>query len=244
MSSGKYSALSGAIGRLNMLDTISDNLANTGTVGFKKGQAVFEAKLRQAVADRVTKGINYTRLQQGFTNFAQGTLNKSGSPLHLGIEGEGFFKLRDPDGSIFYSRQGNFMLNPQGLLQTPDGLTPLDVDNQPIVLPRPDLEINPEGAIALPDGDPRRLALVSFPEEAQLVRSGSGRFTLASDHTEQPVTQTQAQIIQGRLEQSNVNATEEMGRMVDTLRSFEALQKVLMTYSEIGKTGNELGVLG
>jgi len=242
MSSGQYSALSGAISRMDLLATITDNMANTGTAGFKKGRAVFESELRQSVADRQTRGINFNRLQDGFTDFSQGTLVKTGSPLQMGIQGEGYFKLQGPDKQVLYTRQGSFLLGAGGRLQTIDGYAVVGDDGRPITLSRPDVEIEEDGLIKDPNGETKIIPLFSFGDEAKLVRQGDSRFSALKGAD--PKRVDEPHIYQGELEQANVNVMEEMTHMVDALRSFESLQKALATYNEIDKKTIEVGVVG
>lgn len=242
MSSGRYSALTGAISRMKMLDTISDNLSNASTAGFKRGQAVFESELSQAMADHRAGGVNFNHVKSGFTDFKQGTLQVSGSSLHLGIEGEGFFKLQAPDESVVYTRLGDFQLNLDGFLGTEDGYRVLGEDGKPIELTRPDVEIDAAGRILGGDGAGKQIPIYQFEDNAVLRRQGAARFDVAADVEASQVTEPT--ILQGRLEQSNVNMMAEMARMMDALRSFEALQKTLKTYDTIAQKASEIGTIG
>lgn len=244
MSTGKYSALTGALSRLSMLDSIADNMANSSTAGFKKSQAVFESFLNQAQADTQAKGINFARLREGFTDFEQGTLEVSGSPLHLGIQGDGFFKLQGIGGKedILYTRQGQFLLSGSGEVVTAEGFKLLGGDRRPITLNSPDVEIKEDGKIILPDGGTKQIPIYKFPDEAKLERRGTARFALVTDHDEEQVAEPA--IYQNRLEKSNVDTMEEMTKMMNSMRSFEALQRVLKTYSNFGQKSNEIGTVG
>ena len=242
MSSGKYSALTGTLTRIEMLDTLADNISNFATSGFKKNQAVFESLLNQAQADTRAKGINFATIKKGFTNFEQGTLEKTGSPLHLAIQGEGFFKVESPAGDVLYTRQGLFKRSPEGFITTGDGYRLIGTDRRPIEIATPDVEIDERGIMLSADGEAKRIPIYSFPDDAQLERRGVARFELMTDHREEEVAEPA--IYQGRLEKSNVNMMQEMTVMMNSQRTFEALQKVLMTYSKFGDKANEIGSIG
>ena len=121
MNRGTYVALSGALVRQQMMDTISHNLANNQTVGFKKGQAVFKIMLEQAQTGEALERVNLADIEEGFTDFSQGTLSPSGVPTHMAIQGEGFFKVQDDAGNIFYTRQGSMRSEQPGTNDQPAG---------------------------------------------------------------------------------------------------------------------------
>ncbi|PLX84477.1 MAG: flagellar basal-body rod protein FlgF [Desulfuromonas sp.] len=241
MSSGVYGVLSGAKARMQMLDTISDNLSNAQTVGFKKGQAVFEARLEAARSGLAARGVDYARIEEGFTDFTQGALSRTNVPLHLAIDGEGFFKVQDAGGSVFYTRQGNLRLDTGGGLLTADGLQMLDDEGRPIALPRPDVEIDEEGNVFLDDGEMKKIPLYTFDDLSILKRQGGGMFVADPAAVEQRVAEPR--IYRGQLEDANINLMQEMGQMVDSMRVFEACQKMLKTYHDLAGKANELGIV-
>ncbi len=242
MSSGKYSALSGMTTRLEQLDAISDNLANIKTTGFKKNGVIFAAVLDQATSDQRGKGINFARSEGGYTDFSQGTLNRTGVPLHLGIDGEGFYKVRDAEGNILYTRQGNMRLDGEGFLLAGHGQKVLGEGDQPLQLVDPVPSVLPDGTIRQAEGDLLKLVLHRFADPDKLQRVGGGLFRAPAGMESQPVAEPNIQ--QGQLEESNVNVMQETGRMMEALRVFEACQKMMQTYSTIGSKLDELGSVG
>ncbi len=241
MGAGKYSALSGALGRMSYLETISDNLANVKTVGFKRGQAVFESKLASAQAGLATGGKNFSEVRAGFTDFTESMLTRTNVPLHLGIAGEGFFRVQDEQGQQFYTRQGNMQYGRGGELLTSTGMRVLNEDNEPIILPSPDAKIAEDGII-LGGKDPIQIPLYRFEDDRQLVRMGGSLFSIDDPELALPVATPQ--IFQGQIEDSNVKVMEEMVIMMETTRAFEACQKALKVYSDIGSKSVELGLVG
>jgi len=241
MGSGLYSAVSGAMSRLQMMDTISDNLSNGQTAGFKKGGVSFEAILERPRRPEDARGIDYARIKEGFTDFAQGSLTRTGLPLQVAIEGEGFFKVQDRDGQVFFTRQGLLRRDASGNLLTPQGMRLLGEDGRPLVFPSEDVVIDEEGMAAFPEGDKVRIPVYQVADEKKLVRVG-GAFR---DGGESPATlMERPRVFQGYTEDSNVKATEEMVRMMEALRVFEACQKVMKNYSELDGKVIELGVVG
>jgi flagellar basal-body rod protein FlgF/flagellar basal-body rod protein FlgG len=245
MSSGKYSALSGALSRLKMMDSISDNLANSKTVGFKKSQAAFEARLSDAMGARSNGIISLTDLKEGFTDQSQGPLIRTDVATHVAINGEGYFKVQDENGQPYYTRQGNFKVDESGALTTSLGMKVLGDGGQPIVLSSADVSIDEQGNILLEDGGTVKLALFLFSDESVVVRKGGGLFTVSAEDIkafERPVPDPK--LVQGQIEDSNVNMMQEMAKMMEATRVFEACQKAIKNYSTLDSKAVELGRLG
>ena len=245
MNHGTYVALSGALVRQQMMDTISNNLANNKTAGFKKGQAVFKIMLEQAQTGEVLERINLAEIEEGFTDFSQGTLGPSGVPTHMAIQGEGFFKVQDEDGNNYYTRQGNMRLNNEGQLINQQGMILLGEDRKPITLSSPDIIVSENGTITMADGQVTKVPLYTFDDMSVLTRQGGAQFTVPSgEERNLEVLVSDPHIFQGQLEGSNVNLMQEMSSMVESTRIFEACQKMLKTYHSLAGEANKLGTLG
>jgi flagellar basal body rod protein FlgG len=245
MNRGTYIALSGALVRQQMMDTISNNLANNETVGFKKGQSVFKVMLERASTGDVIERINLAEIEEGFTDFSQATLSPSGVPTHLAIQGEGFFKVQDDTDRFYYTRQGNLRLDSEGHLINSQGMSLIGEDGRPIVLTDPDITVSEDGTISLEDGQKIKIPLYTFEDYSVLTRAGGAQFTVPEGQErelEMPVTDPH--IFQGNLEGSNVNLMQEMSHMVESTRVFEACQKMLKTYHTLASEANKLGTLG
>lgn len=245
MTSGKYSALSGALTRLKMMDSISDNLANNKTVGFKKSQVAFEARLANAMSARENGIVSLTEIREGFTDYGQGPLIRTGVPTHVAIDGEGFFKVQDQQDKIYYTRQGNFHLDETGVLTTSSGMKVLGDNRKPIILTSPDVSIDEAGNILLKEGETIKLPVYTFTDESVVNRKGGGLFTVTEEdirNFETPVANPK--ISQGQIEDSNVNMMQEMGRMIEAVRAFEACQKILKNYSTLDDKAVEIGRVG
>jgi flagellar basal body rod protein FlgG len=245
MSSGIYSALSGALSKMKLLDSISDNLSNNKTVGFKRSQIIFEAKLADAQNLHSNAALSLTRTKQGLTDHGQGPLVRTGVPTHMAIDGEGYFKVQEDKDTVCYTRQGNFRLDEVGNLITGAGMKVLGEDGKPIVLDNPDVLIDENGNIQLEGGGVKKLPLYVFDDLSVMQRKGGGLFSVSKEDIrafEQRVAEPR--IIQGQTEESNVNMMQEMGKMIETMRAFEACQKMLKNYNSLAEKSIQIGKLG
>lgn len=248
MVSGKYSAVAGAVAREQSIANISANLANVNTSGYKRTSVTFESLLRGAQQIKEAKGINYSRVRQNVSDFAQGGLRETTNPYNAAIQGDGFFKIEGPEGPL-YTRRGDFLIDQGGVLRTSSGQAVLDDANGQITIPDTDtgkVVIAEDGTISLitPDGisaEAGRLAVVDVSDRSLLQRVDSTSFSLAPEGVETAVETPR--VVQGSLELSNVNMTEEMTRMIDSMRTFETYHKVLESYSTIGQQQDELGTI-
>jgi len=248
MVSGKYSALAGAISREQRLANISANLANVNTVGYKKTRMSFESLLRGEKQTQEAKGINYSRVRENFTEFTEGPIKETANPLDLAIHGDGFFKVSSPDGNR-YTRRGDLQVDQNGLLQTKNNMAILDDGNQPITIPDTDtskVSVNNLGEVSILSIDGTRnvigrVGVYIINDNNLLKRESDTLFSLKEGGQEIPVPEPRLAI--ASLEISNVNMTEEMTLMIDTLRTFETYQKVLKSYGALGQKQDELGSL-
>lgn len=249
MVSGKYSALAGAISRQQMIANVSVNLANVNTTGYKRSQVSFESLLRGEQQIAQAKGINYDRVRQNFTDFESGPLRQTENPYDVALNGEGFFKVQGPEGAL-YTRRGDFLVDNEGTLRTTNGMAVLDAGGGQITIPDAatgNIAVSENGTIYLLTADGGRsevaqLAVVNVDDPLKLKRQADTTFALEDGGVETPIEAPT--VVQGSLEVSNVNMTEEMARMIDSHRLFETYHKVLKSYSTIGEQQDELGTLG
>ncbi|WP_321367242.1 flagellar hook basal-body protein [uncultured Desulfuromusa sp.] len=241
MSSGKYSAISGAVARMQMLENISEHLASAKVPGYKKEMVAFEAKLGEARSGMATKGTNYTHLTKPVIDFTPGHIEHSGDPLDLAISGDGFFRIQRPDGSFGYARKGNFTLNGDGTLIDTNGYPVMGTGGGEITLPNSDVSIDLDGTIW--DGSTRvgQVGLFRFADTSVLKRSG-GEMFIPVDGT-QPEAHPNPKMSQQNLEASNIDMMKTMTRMTTNLRAFEATQKALKIYSDMGTKAADIGLV-
>ncbi len=237
MSSGIYSALSGAVAQMQRLDVISNNLANIDTVGFKQDRLRFESLLKGAVVNG-GRGIDLVRVADSSPDLSQGTLRSTGNPLDVAIDGEGYLRVEGPQG-VLYTRQGSLQLDGEGFLRTASGLKVLG-ESGPLSLPDAEVLIDEEGRIFHEGSEVGRLSLY-LPGAGRLEKRGEGTFALSGGEA---VEAEGARLLQGSQELSNVNPLREMAHLMETLRAFEAYQKMMKTYGNLAAKADELGSVG
>ena len=237
------------------LDTISHNLANTATNGFKRGHAVFEdlmyQNLRQTGASTSEQTTLPTGLQMGMgvrsvamsRNFSQGSLQQTGGKLDLAIKGSGFFHVQMPDGSTAYTRDGSFQKGATGQLVTNGGHVLLPAITIPANAEPESLTIGTDGSVSvmLPGQTAPQtlgqLQLVGFINPAGLEPRGENLYgeTAASGSPAAgaPGANGLGSVSQGYVETSNVNVVEELVAMIQTQRAYEINSKAIQTADQM-----------
>ncbi len=235
------------------LDTISNNLANASTNGYKRSHAVFEdlmyQNLRQAGANSTDQTTLPTGLQLGLgtravatsRSFAQGNLQQSSNPLDVAVSGQGFFQLQMPDGTTGYTRDGSLQVDGTGQLVTNNGYAV-----QPgITIPTgaQSVTIGSDGTVSVAlagQAQPQsigQLQLVSFVNPAGLDPKGQNLFAeTAASGTPNAGTPGQnglGSLQQGFVETSNVNVVEELVAMIQTQRAYELNSKAIQTSDQM-----------
>jgi len=232
---------------------VSNNLANVNTTGFKKSRAVFEDLLYQNVRQVGGATSQDTQAPSGMSlgtgvrvvatekTYTQGNLNQTGNALDLAISGRGFFQVLLPDGTLAYTRAGDFQMNNQGQLVTssgyavqpginiPQGAQSITVGNDGVV------SVLLAGASAPTQVGQVQLADFVNPAGLQprgenlLVESASS----GSAQTGNPGLSGLGTLNQGMVESSNVNVVEEMVNMIETQRAYEMNTKAIQTTDQM-----------
>ncbi len=252
MLRGLYTAYTGMLAQQQKMDTISNNLANVNTIGFKKDAAVFEAfedvyKIKindpEAIGQKsIGKGNLGVKVGEIYTDFTQGTFQQTDSPIDLALEGSGMFVIGVPNGdgelSYKYTRDGSFNMDSQGRLVTQEGFF-LIGENGPITLANTNVRISEEGNIFSGAELADKVRIVDFENLNQLKKVGSN-FYEASDTAGEKAFG--GKVIQGFLESSNVSSMDEMIHMINVMRTYESNQKIITTYdTTLDKAVNEVG---
>lgn len=245
MSGTIYQAAAGALLQQMRLDVLSNNLANVNTTGFKADQPLFRVKPTDsmtpaAAANEPGRITPYAPPMEARTNYDNGPLTRTGNSLDVAIVGKGFFEIQTPDGSRF-TRKGNFTVNADGVLATTEGWPVLGQGGE-IAIDEGGVEIGDQGEVFVDGESVATLRVVDFPEPYNLVKTGDTLFMPAQGVQGQPVEEGESQVAQGYVEASNVNAIRTMTEMIETLRVFEAYQRMIRTADEAtAKTVNEVG---
>ncbi|MDP4535879.1 flagellar basal-body rod protein FlgF [Alkalimonas collagenimarina] len=243
MDSLLYIAMSGAKENQHAIAVRANNLANTGTTGFK---ADFEqARAMQAFGAGLPTRV-FSMTERPGHSFEAGPLKMTERELDVAIKGDGWFAVQSADGSEAYTRSGSLQINAFGMLETASGL-PVMGEAGPIQLPLPlaKLEIGQDGTISvLPQGAPPealfeagRIKLVK-PELTQIEKGTDGLFRRKDGQPEEE--SIEVAIINQALEGSNVNAITEMTHMISLQRQFEMQVKMMKTAQQIDQKQDSL----
>lgn len=240
------------LNRTSRQDVIANNIANSDVTGFKRDglflRELGEARRKGSGAHPVWRN---DRVAGAFVDFEQGNMRKTNHPGNLAIHGTGFFQVRTPQGDV-YTRNGEFSVNSQGTLVTNLGMPVLDDRGGEITLAGPNFTVNENGEI-LEDGVTKAtIAIHDFEKDAdglyqdpdgvtRLERKPNGFFFPKPGVNRVP-TPTDTKILQGFLEESNVNPITEMVDMLEVFRAFEADQRAIRMQSEtLGRAVNDVG---
>jgi len=230
MPGGAYSALSGMRMRLDDLDRLAADLANSGTAGYKTERTSTEES-RRAFASALDSAIDVAQGGRR-TNFVPGAIESTGRDLDMAIEGPGFFEI-ETAGGMRYTRAGGFKVQPDGLLTTMDDM-PVQGESGEIHVPVGPVTVMGDGTIRVDKTDAGKVKVVRFDDEDALIRETGTRFRAPDgiDGTEAE----DARIFSRSLEQSNVSVVDRAVKITNATRSFEALQKsvsILMNDVEV-----------
>ncbi|HLH38159.1 MAG TPA: flagellar hook basal-body protein [Bryobacteraceae bacterium] len=217
-------AASGMKARMESLDMLANNIANSATAGFK--------------SDREFYGLYQSQLpviERQWTDYSQGTLIQTGNPLDLALNGQGMFALNGPNG-IVYTRAGNFQISRNNQLANAGGYTLRDVRNNgnPInVDPAQPVEISKTGVVSQ-GGQELGQIEIDAPDAQALAKMGSTNFSLTDKSSAIPAA-AGTEILQGQIEQSNVPVSESAVKLVGIMRQFEMLQRAITLDTDMTK---------
>ena len=253
-----WTAASGMQGQQKSIDVVANNLANVNTAGFKRSRADFQDLIYQNLKSTGSPSTSTTQVPTGIQIglgsrlasvtkiFTAGDFNQTGNELDLAIEGDGFFQITLPDGTIGYTKSGAFKRDSVGQVVTADG-NPLV--NAPVIPPgATKINIGTDGTVsAQTSGGIQTLTaikLASFPNPSGLSSQGKNIYlpTDASGTATEniPGTNGTGTIGQGLLEMSNVNVAEEMVNMIVGQRAYEINSKAVTAADEMLSTANNL----
>ena len=255
-----YSAATGMEAQQLYMDIISNNLANVNTTSYKRSRLEFQDLMYQTLKEPGIKnsegemaptGIEVgLGVKTGATQriFEQGSLNQTSNDMDVAIEGEGFYQVSMPDGTIGYTRDGSFKLNSYGTVVTSDGYTVL-----------PEITV-PEGASSFTVSSTGQVTAILAGKETsteigqiELARfvNSSGLRSLGSnlygvsDASGEPLLETpgdngMGKLAQGYTEASNVQIIEEMVNMITAQRAYEIVSKSISVSDQMLQVANNL----
>lgn len=253
MNPALWAAKTGLDAQQTRMSVTSNNLANVSTTGFKKSRAVFEDLLYQNVRQvggstsqdtmaatglSLGTGVRVVATEKSYT---QGSLQQTGDSLDVAVSGRGFFQILLPDGTMGYTRDGNFEVNAQGELVTssgyrvqpgisiPDGAQSVTIGKDGVVTVQSAGQSAPTQVGSLQLVDFINPSGLQPKGENILVESASS----GSPQSGTPGLNGLGYIEQGSLEASNVNVVEELVNMIETQRAYEMNSKAISTTDQM-----------
>ncbi len=258
MLKGLYTAYSGMINEQNRMDTLTNNLANSATTGFKKEGATsqsFDSVLAYKIKD-TSEAMNVSRrigvntpgvkIGENYTYYDQGGFRETGNPFDLALSGDGFFAIeftnKADEVSTKYTRDGSFTLNKEGYLVTKDGDYVLGEDGRIKLDPLKEANIDSTGSI-YQDGNKLvdKIRVDDFADYNYIEHYGENYYqpVEGAEIIEDNVT-----VNSGYLEMSNVQVVTEMVNMIAVTRAYETNQKIVQAYDDtLDISVNQLGKL-
>lgn len=227
MLQGIYTAAAGMLAHEAIADVINNNLANVNTPGFRQDFATFHMAAENGVDKDGQSVLSPMLTFKAYTNFDLGSLKQTEHPLDVALvdNGDNFFSIQTPQG-VRYTRAGNFALNAQNMLVTPDQ-NPVLGTQGPIHINGNEVLINESGDVIVDGNVVDRLQVVQFDRvngRIPLQKEGYTLFKPISDQSV-PRLSTQPRLKQGALEGANVGMVYQMAQMIHIARGFEAYQR-------------------
>lgn len=250
MIRGLYTSGLGMERETKRLDVIANNLANASTNGYKISGATngtFSRILENVqVGNNEVNMANYSPAVVGtYTDFSQGSLINTGNNKDMAITNDdsAFFEVEDLQGNRLYTRNGSFLTNSEGYLVTTDNYRVMGENGYIRFNNATDIGVSPLGEITENSTGNviDRLAIRSFANPQNLTRNGGSYW---SANVNEELKEFTGEVQQNYLETSNVNTVEEMVKMIEVTRAYEANQKVLQANDDIMGQSSSIGRVG
>lgn len=255
MVRGLYTAYTGMINQQKRLDTVTNNLANASTTGFKREgltsksfDQMLTVKLNDLSVPYLNEGIGKmslgVKIGENYTDYSQGSLKETGNTYDLALAGNGFFAISYTDKkgntSEKYTRDGEFTMDSEGYLRTLEG-DYVQGEGGDIMIPveTSEVSIRDNGDIYADGEYVDSLRIVDFEDYNNIEKFGENLYNVVDGATE---TESTAAVKQGYLEMSNINVVKEMVEMITISRAYESNQKLIQTEDDmLDKSVNQIG---
>ena len=255
MVRGLYTAYTGMINQQKRLDTVTNNLANASTTGFKREgltsksfDQMLTVKLNDLSVPYLNEGIGKmslgVKIGENYTDYTQGSLKETGNTYDLALAGNGFFTISYTDKkgntSEKYTRDGEFTMDSEGYLRTLEGdYVQGEGGNIMIPVETSEVSIRDNGDIYADGEYVDSLRIVDFEDYNNIEKFGENLYNVVDGATE---TESTAAVKQGYLEMSNINVVKEMVEMITISRAYESNQKLIQTEDDmLDKSVNQVG---
>ncbi len=227
--------ISGVAGQMaqGKLDNISNNLANANTVGYLEDRVAFSSHLSNKMAGEGVPNQTssaFLSMDQQYISTEAGTIRHTGSDFDFAIRGDAYFRVRMDNGQEALTRAGNFKIDADGNLLTQGNLPVLDQSGSPIQLPIGEVSATDNGSIYVNGQPVADLGLSMLKDERQITKvAGALLTTPTSNKTDADKT---VSVLQGAVEDSNVNSIKAMAQMIDTMRAYQSMMKIVEQYNQ------------
>ena len=276
MIRGIYNSASGMIAQQARIDVISNNLANVDKTAFKRDLTIFKAFPDMLIRRINEDGLGITpagsydtmpyvgklgtgvEVNEVFTQFTQGSLQRTENNFDLALEGRGFFTVQTERGER-YTRNGSFTINQEGILVNHLGYPVLGengtirvqknnfmINERGEIIVNAALSLEPEDLVGLTNNSWEepvvidQLKIVDFDNIREIKKEGDSLFR-ETEFSGPPLPQENVQVLQGFVEKSNVNIVREMVDMIEVQRSYEANQRSILAHDQtLGRLINEV----
>jgi len=226
MQNTSYIALSRQAALWRQLDTVSNNLANANTPAYKSEQMMFREFLVPTRSTDRAMGNKLSFVQDvaAVRDTREGTLVKTENPLDLALQGDGYFQI-ETEGGMRYGRNGHFRLDQTGMLVNSDGFAVMDDREQPIIFAPNEtkIEVAADGTVSTENGRVTKIKVVKFANDQELHQVGNSLY----ETTQTPEAVERPAVLQGMMEESNVQPVLELTRMTQLLRQYEGVQRLI-----------------
>lgn len=251
MIRGLYTAASGMLTKQAQQETLSNNIANLNTPGFKKDKLIMKS-FDEMVIESIDGKSNPKRkvigsmefgvgIDESSTDFSSGIIEETGRSLDFAIDGNGFFTLQDLQGNLKYSRDGRFQVDEEGYIANSQGyrlIGQINGETAPIQINNSDINLNPDGTFTVGE-DTISFMITKFNDMGALSKESANCYISRDEYGE---IDTESHVKQGALERSNVDIVETITEMISIMRNYESNQRVIQSIDEtLGKTVNEVG---
>jgi flagellar basal-body rod protein FlgF len=222
------------------LETSAANLGNVSTAGFKAEHPAFESLLHTGRPDGTEGSVSFVSLRGGYVDERPGGVVMTGNPTDVAIQGDAWFAYRTPEGQLALGRDGRFLIDQNGTLMTTSGAQVLGLDGGPVAIPPElgaDLKVGQDGTLAGPDGQAfGRIGLFQLDEADGMRKIEGGLYLVDGPAEEALVPAPFGELVQGAVEQSNVQPVLEMTRMMEVNAAYDRANRIINDRNDLQKT--------
>lgn len=226
MENTSYIALARQNALWRQLDVIAGNMANANTPAYKNEQMMFrEYMMNTRSTDKSTGGkLSFVQDNGLMRDTREGSFTETGNPLDLALHGDTYFQV-ETEAGMRYTRNGHFRVDESGMLTTTTGSAVMDASDNPIILAPGETQITvtSDGMVTTENGTVAKLKVVRFANEQDMKKIGDSLY----ETTQDPQTVDRPAVVQGVVEESNVQPVVEITRMTEVLRQYQALQNMI-----------------